>query len=162
MTRRNIHERLSWVTSRLATISLYVQVATIASSVVGVALLLGRVSTGFLLDRFFAPRVAMLVFGLAAAGIALLWFGIAGKAAMLAAVLIGFGLGAEADIIAFCISRYFGLRCFGPAFAFAFGTFVLGGAIGNGLLCLLLTSAARSRRIVPSSVVCSQAFSFPD
>ena len=108
-----------------------IQSATIASALVGVALLLGRVTTGYLLDRFFAPRLAMLLFGLVGVGLALLWGGETGRTAMLAAVLIGFGMGAEADIIAFCISRYFGLKSFGTAFAFAFGAFVLGGAIGT-------------------------------
>jgi len=50
------------------------------------------------------------------------------------AFLIGLGLGAEADIIAYLLGRYFGLRSFGTAFGFAFGLFVLAGGIGPLLL----------------------------
>ena len=46
------------------------------------------------------------------------------------AFLVGLGLGAEADIIAYFLGRYFGLRSFGTAFGFAFGLFVLTGGIG--------------------------------
>jgi hypothetical protein len=39
-------------------------------------------------------------------------------------------MGAEVDIIAYLISRYFGLRSFGKIYSFAFGAFVLAGALG--------------------------------
>ena len=35
------------------------QGAAMASAIVGIALLIGRVGTGYLLDRFFAPRLAL-------------------------------------------------------------------------------------------------------
>jgi cyanate permease len=46
------------------------------------------------------------------------------------AFLVGLGLGAEVDFIAYLISRYFGLLCFGEIFGYAFGAFVLAGALG--------------------------------
>jgi MFS family permease len=106
----------------------------VASSIVGVALLIGRVGTGYLLDRFLASRLAMLLFGGASVGIALLWVGGAGKVALFAAFLIGLGMGAEADIIAYSMSRYFGLRAFGTAYGYGFGAFVLAGAAGVFLM----------------------------
>ena len=106
------------------------QSAALASSLAGVALLVGRLGTGYLLDRFFAPRLAMLFFGGAAVGIALLWIGIAGKVALLAAFFLGLGMGAEVDIIAFMMSRYFGMRALGTAFGYGFGSYVLAGALG--------------------------------
>jgi MFS family permease len=108
--------------------------AALGSSVLGAALLTGRCGTGYLLDRFFAPRVAIVLFVGAAAGIALLWLGSAGAVALVAAFLVGLGMGAEADIIAYLISRYFGLRAFGTAYGFGFGTFVLAGALGAFLM----------------------------
>jgi hypothetical protein len=44
--------------------------AAFASSLFGVGLFLGRVGCGYLLDRFFAPRVAALLFSAVAIGIA--------------------------------------------------------------------------------------------
>ena len=110
------------------------QEAAAASSVVGFALVIARVGTGYLLDHFFAPRLAAFFFLAAASGIAALMFGAAGKVALGPAFLIGMGMGAEGDIIAYSLSRYFGLRAFGTAYGYAFGMFVLAGALGALLM----------------------------
>jgi MFS family permease len=107
-----------------------VQTAALGSSLMGAAVLIGRVGTGYLLDRFFAPRVAALLFGGTAVGIGVLWIGSATLVALAGAFLIGLGLGAEVDIIAYLMGRYFGLRSFGKLYSFAFGAFVLAGALG--------------------------------
>jgi MFS family permease len=77
------------------------QLAAFASSLFGVGLFLGRVGCGYLLDQFFAPRVAGLLFAAVATGIAFLGFGHAIWSACMAAVLVGLGIGAEVDIIAY-------------------------------------------------------------
>jgi MFS family permease len=110
--------------------------AALGSSLLGGAILIGRVVTGYLLDRFFAPRVAMFFFSAPALGIALLWSGAENDAPFLAALLIGLGVGAEVDIIAYLTSRYFGLRAFGEIYGYAFATFVLGSALGPWLMGL--------------------------
>ncbi len=104
--------------------------AALGSSLMGAAVLIGRVGTGYLLDRFFAPRVAALLFGGATLGISLLWLGGATGVVFAGAFLAGLGLGAEVDIIAYLISRYFGLRSFATLYSFAFGAFLLAGALG--------------------------------
>jgi MFS family permease len=110
------------------------QRAAFASSLLGVALLIGRVFTGYFLDRFFGPYVAMLLFSGVAVGISLLWSGAGGSFPLLAAFLVGLGMGAEADIIAYLTSRYFGLRSFGVIYGFLFATFTLAGALGPVLM----------------------------
>jgi MFS family permease len=105
------------------------QTAALGSSLVGAAVLLGRVGTGYLLDRLFAPHVAAVFFGGAALGIGLLWLGTS-PVAFAGAFLVGLGLGAEVDLIAYLISRYFGLRAFGRVFSSAFAAFALAGALG--------------------------------
>jgi MFS family permease len=104
--------------------------AALASSVAGVALLVGRIGCGFFLDRYFAGRVALAVCLGAALGIALLWTGATGNAALAGAFLVGLGMGAEVDIIAFLMSRYFGLRSLGATVGFAFAAFVIAGGLG--------------------------------
>ena len=104
--------------------------ASLAASVVGLALLAGRAGAGFLLDRYSGPRVAVLVFAGAALGIALLWTGMAGAPALAGTFLVGLGFGAEGDIVGYLMSRYFGLRAMGAAFGFAFGAFILAGGVG--------------------------------
>jgi MFS family permease len=106
------------------------QTAAMASSVVGLALLAGRIGCGFFLDRYFGPYVALAICGLSALGIALLWISTGSVAALAAAFLVGLGMGSEVDIIAFLMSRYFGLRSLGRTFGFAFGAFVLAGGVG--------------------------------
>ena len=108
----------------------------LATSFLGSALLIGRVGSGYLLDRFFAPRVAMCLFGAAACGIALLKTVAPSGLLFLAVFLIGLGMGAEVDIIAYLVSRYFGLRAFGEIYGYAFASYVLAGALGPWLMAL--------------------------
>lgn len=112
------------------------QRVALATTFLGSALLIGRVGSGYLLDRFFAPRVAMGLFGAAACGIALLRTGTVSALVFLAAFLIGLGMGAEVDIIAYLTSRYFGLRSFGEIYGYAFASYTLAGALGPWLMGL--------------------------
>jgi MFS family permease len=104
--------------------------AALGSSVAGAAVLLGRVGTGYLLDRFFAPKVAAVFFGGAAVGICLLWIGSTAAILFTGALFVGLGLGSELDLIAYLISRYFGLRAFGRVYSSAFAAFALAAALG--------------------------------
>ena len=108
--------------------------AALASSLLGVALLLGRVFSGYLLDHFFGPYVAAFLFGGVAGGISLLWTAAGGRLSLLAAFLVGLGMGAEADIIAYLTSRYFGLRSFGEIYGYLFAAYTLAGALGPALM----------------------------
>jgi len=108
-------------------------IAALAASLSGAALLAGRVGTGYFLDRYSGPQVARVIFAGAALGIGLLAIRTS-SVMFVGAFLIGLGLGAEADIIAYLLGRYFGLRSFGTIFGFAFGLFVLAGGIGPLLM----------------------------
>src|SRR5438445_129877 len=108
--------------------------AAIATSLVGIAVMLGRLASGFLLDRLFAPRVAILFYGATALGMAILCAGISGPFALLASFLVGLGMGCEVESMAYMITRYFGLTAFGTAYGHAFGAFMLAGAAGVFLL----------------------------
>jgi MFS family permease len=108
--------------------------AALASSIVGVAVLFARVGSGYLMDRLYAPYVAALFFGSVAGGIALLWSGLTGATVYAAALLVGLGLGAEVDIIAYLTSRYFGLHSFGEIYGYLFAVFALAGALGPVLM----------------------------
>jgi cyanate permease len=110
------------------------QLAAFASSLFGVGLFIGRVGCGYLLDQFFAPRVAALLFAAVAIGIALLGLGHAIWSACIAAVLVGLGIGAEVDIIAYLTSRYFGLRSYGAIFGWIWAVFGVSGGLGAYLM----------------------------
>ncbi len=108
--------------------------AAIATALVGIAVMLGRVTSGYLLDRLFAPRVAILFYGATALGIAILCTGTSGPLALAASFLVGLGMGAEVESMAYMITRYFGLHAFGTAYGHAFGAFMLSGAAGVFLM----------------------------
>jgi MFS family permease len=110
------------------------QLAAMASSLLGGGLLMGRTGSGYLLDRFFAPRVAALIFTGAAAGIALLRIAYSPGPAFAAAFLIGLAIGAEGDVMPYLTSRYFGLRCFGEICGIVFAGFSLAGGLGPYLM----------------------------
>jgi MFS family permease len=110
------------------------QAAANAVSIIGVAMLLGRSGSGYFLDRFFAPHVCVALFGQCTIGIAILAAGASGALAIVAAFMVGIAFGAEVEVIAFLVSRYFGLRSFGVAFGFGFSSFVLAGAIGTYIM----------------------------
>src|ERR1700722_4613423 len=77
--------------------------AALAPPALGGAVLAGRLFTGWLLDRFFAPRVAFCLLAIAALGTFLL----SGSRSMLTGVtgaaFIGFGMGGEADVTPYLI-----------------------------------------------------------
>jgi MFS family permease len=108
--------------------------AALASSLTGVALLMGRITAGALMDRYFAPLVAVFFSTGVAVGILVLAFGHSTPLAFTGAFLVGLGMGAEADIIAYLTSRYCGLRAFGEIYGYAFAAFVIAGALGTLLM----------------------------
>ncbi len=105
--------------------------AALASSVIGISLMMGRVSCGYLLDYFFAPYIAVFFFGASAAGLAILWTGQSGVMALAAAFLVGLGMGSEVELMAYLMSRYFGLRAFASAYGHVFAAFMISGALGT-------------------------------
>jgi cyanate permease len=110
------------------------QDAALGSSLLGAAVMIGRVGTGYLLDRLFATRVAAWFFICVAVGVSLFLVGAAPRPAFLGAFLVGLGLGAEVDMIPYLVSRYFGLRSFAQIYSIVLAIFILSGALGPLLM----------------------------
>jgi MFS family permease len=104
--------------------------AALATSLVGAGAFMARLAVGYLLDIFFAARLAASLFFASAMGLLLLWSGAAGYSPYAAAFLVGIGEGAELDVIPYMVSRYFGLQAFAEIFGYLFGVFTLGGVVG--------------------------------
>ncbi|HXT87087.1 MAG TPA: MFS transporter [Verrucomicrobiae bacterium] len=113
-----------------------VQTGALAASCIGAALLVGRVCTGYFLDRFFAPYVAAVLFGQAALGMLVLALHGPAWLPFASAISVGLGIGAEADVMAYLVSRYFGLRSFAEIYSYAWVGFVISVAIGPYLMGL--------------------------
>ena len=104
--------------------------AALAVSAMGGAILAGRLFTGLLLDRYFAPRVAVCLFALSALGTFLLAGARSFPVGMGAAALIGFGMGGEGDVTPYLLSRYFGLKSFSTLYGFTWTAYAIAGAVG--------------------------------
>ncbi|MCW5981250.1 MAG: MFS transporter [Bryobacteraceae bacterium] len=108
--------------------------AALAVSVLGAASLAGRLVTGRLLDRYFGPKVSFVLLLGVAAGISLLAVASTGGQGLLAAALIGFGLGGEADVTPYLLTRYFGLRSFSTLYGLTWTAYAIAGAAGPVLM----------------------------
>jgi MFS family permease len=106
----------------------------LAVSAIGFASLVGRVTTGWMLDRLDGARVSAALLAIAAAGVILLagahslWTGV------LAALCIGFGAGGEIDVTPYLLSRHYGLRSFSTLYGFNWTAWGLAGALGALML----------------------------
>ena len=69
--------------------------------------------TGYLLDRVYAPIVAVPMFAAAIVGLLCFQFSQSMIVIYFGAALMGIGLGAEFGCLFYFVSRYFGLKSFG-------------------------------------------------
>ncbi len=106
------------------------QSATAMVGIAGAALIGGRLLSGFLLDRIHARYVATVFFLAPLMGIVVLLTTLQPEGAALGTVLVGIGVGAEVDLIAFMLSRYLGMRSFGEIYGYFFSIFMLGAGLG--------------------------------
>ncbi|MEJ0093199.1 MAG: MFS transporter [Methylocella sp.] len=111
-----------------------IQTATRFFSIIGLSMLVGRLFIGRLLDRFHAAYVAAaaLCFPALACWM-LIGAGPSWTLFALAAAIIGFCAGAEIDLIAYLVSRYFGMRAYGEIYGCQMAFFAAGSGIGGML-----------------------------
>lgn len=101
--------------------------ATVVYSAFGMALVVGRLAGGFFLDKFWGPLVAFCALVLPSFGCLIFLLAPPQTALMvMATVLVGLAAGAEFDILAYLVSRYFGLRSYAKIFGTVSGTVALG------------------------------------
>lgn len=120
---------VSHATDRGVSLSLAAQSAGLMGLGVGVA----RTGVGLLLDKVFAPLVAMCSFFLGGAGLYLLTTDIVQFPWLLplSTLLVGLAMGAQGDLVPFLAKRYFGVRAIGSIFGALVGLFAVGAALGT-------------------------------
>lgn len=95
-------------------------------SLLGFSIMLGRIGSGLLLDRFWAPLVALPLLALPALACLLLMDqGLGAAGAALAAVLLGLSSGMETDLVAYLAGRYFGMAHYGKIYGLLYMGFAL-------------------------------------
>jgi MFS family permease len=103
--------------------------AATVQGVYGFAIIVGRLVVGWLVDRYWAPGVALVSLSLPAIGCLILTGSPDFRMAALAALLIGFAAGAELDLMAFFAARYFGLRHYAKIYAILYAILAVAGGL---------------------------------
>jgi MFS family permease len=98
-------------------------------SLLGLSIFAGRIVTGLLLDRFWAPLVTLPILSLPA----LSCFVLSGDSltlplAIMTGLLLGFSSGAETDLVAYLASRYFGMGHYGRIYGSLYMVFGIASA----------------------------------
>ena len=106
--------------------------------------------TGPLLDRLFAPLVALVVLLVAAAGLMTVAYATTATAGIIGTSLMGFGAGSEADVVPYLIAKYFGRSRFSTLYGLSWTAYAIGGATGP---VLMGRSFDKAGTYLPSSVI---------
>ncbi len=91
----------------------------------------GRIISGWMLDRYQTPKVAIVLILLAFIGVGLVALGTSVPVVVAGAAFLGLGLGAELQVAAYFSGRFFGMKNFGSLYSFIFGAFIIGNAVGG-------------------------------
>jgi MFS family permease len=100
----------------------------------GVGGIVGQLASGYLLDRYESPRVAVPFFVSALAGLILLTYGSGFTTLLAAGLLLRIGVGAELSMAPYLLARYFGLRSFGEIYGVLFLLATIAGGLGPVLM----------------------------
>lgn len=110
------------------------QRAVAVQSTYGLCSLIGRLVTGYLLDKFRPSRVIMLFILGAGVACAIYATGTTTNLVFVSAVLIGLAFGAEFDVLGYMIRQHFGLKSFGKIYGVIFAVFQFGAGLGAAAL----------------------------
>lgn len=128
------------------------EAATVQAGV-GIALVLGRLVTGYLLDYVWGPLIAAIAALATALGIVLLILAPLGPLSFAGAALLGFAVGAEIDVMALLVSRYFGTRYFASIFGQLNASFFLCSALAPAIVGLSFDLTQSYTAIAPVLVI---------
>jgi len=96
------------------------------AGVIGLSTLTGRILGGWLVDHFWAPMIAFIFMSLPALGCFILAGDMGIWMNVFALVLVGLAAGVEFDLMAYFVSRYFGMRSYALIYGLIYAAFGLG------------------------------------
>lgn len=136
--------------------------AVILASAIGYAVLIGRLVGGYLLDRFWAPGVAFVLLSIPAISCFLLQGAdLTYTNALIAVVILGFGAGVEYDLLAYLVSRYFGMKNYSAIYGFLYGFFAMGAGFGPVIFGKFFTTTGSYDTVLGYAMIAFLAGSFP-
>jgi MFS family permease len=83
--------------------------AVLAVSTVAISQTIGRLTSGYLLDKVVFPQISLIWFVGSAVGLSVLLIAKTPAAAIIAAAMLGLAWGAEGEMMGYYVSRYFGV-----------------------------------------------------
>ncbi|NCT81969.1 MAG: MFS transporter [Comamonadaceae bacterium] len=99
-------------------------------SLIGLSVIVGRIAGGWLIDRLWAPGVAVVMISLPALACYMLTDAqLSTGSARIAIVLIGMAAGIEYDLMAFLVARYFGMKSYSAIYGAQYGFFAFGAGL---------------------------------
>ncbi|GAB5415118.1 MAG: MFS transporter [Congregibacter sp.] len=105
--------------------------AVFLASCLGYAVFVGRLLGGFLLDHIWAPLVACVLLILPAISMYLMSSDtLAYSTTLISVILLGMAAGMEYDLLAYLVSRYFGIRAYAGIYGALYAFFALGAGFG--------------------------------
>lgn len=105
--------------------------AALVAATAGITGIIGKIGSGWLLDRSESKLIPALTFGIGAVAFFLMLDLFQSKAAVIGGVLIyGLYSGAGLSVTAFLVSRYVGLKSFGAVYGLLGSMLMLGTALG--------------------------------
>ena len=105
--------------------------AIVLASLIGYSVLVGRLVGGFLLDHFWAPAVGCVLLMLPAISMYIFRFPEPTYLqTAIGVVLLGFSAGIEYDLLAYLVSRYFGIRNYAVIYGVLYAFFAAGAGFG--------------------------------
>ena len=123
------------------------------AGVIGIAVVLGRLLVGFVVDRIFAPWVAIAILFTCICGVLALAL-LGSTVAVPAAFVIGFSVGAEVDLIGYLVARYFGIHAYGQIYGRQYSAFL----IATGLSPVILGAVRDATGTYTASLFIAAAF----
>ena len=136
--------------------------AVTLASTLGIAVIVGRVAGGYMLDHLWAPAVAASILSLPAlATFMLAQADYSFFYAMTAIFILGMAAGVEYDLMAYLVSRYFGLQHYAAIYGFLYGFFALGAGIGPAVFGAFFEADGNYDRILLISSVLFIAGALP-
>lgn len=103
-------------------------------SVIGASSILGRLGSGYLMDKMPARYIAVLFYTAVAAGIVAFLTTPEGWILLVFAITLGMGAGAEADLVPYLAASYFGLKAHGEIYGYLYTAYVAGVTVGNAFM----------------------------
>ncbi|NIB38499.1 MFS transporter [Pseudomaricurvus alkylphenolicus] len=104
-------------------------IAVIAAAM-GLAVIVGRLLVGVLIDKFWAPGIAALFFLMPVFGVLLIQFGdVSFSAGLAVGIAVGLAAGAELDLLAYLTGKYFGSAHYPEIFGTIFAFFTVGAGL---------------------------------